>query len=180
MWLKSGASKRQAGRLTKCSFTVAGTQQSWRDGNLSLGWLNPATLPASLASISRVRAASRHNLSAIKKESSPADSPRIIARPTDCRHDRRESQSAIRTTSLQQLIFRFPLRAMRAPKVTTPDINHVRKGSRHFCAAGTFCASFRHAKRPATPAPTADLSFIRKTEQHRAQFVAGVFDRCRD
>jgi hypothetical protein len=94
---------------------------------------------------------------------------------------RRESQRAIRTTSLQQLIFRFALRAMRTSKVTTPDINRVRKGSRHFCAAGTFCARFRHAMiQPATRAPTAGLSFIRKTEQRRAQFVAEVFDRRRN
>jgi hypothetical protein len=90
---------------------------------------------------------------------------------------RRESQSAIRTTSLQQLIFRFALRAMRASKVTTPDINRVRKGSRHFCAAGTFCARFRHAM---MRTPTAGSSFIRKTEQRRAQFVAEVFDRRRN
>ena len=35
---------------------------------------------------------------------------------------------------------------LRAPKVTAPDIYRVRKGSRHFCAAGTFCASFRHVR----------------------------------
>ena len=46
-------------------------------------------------------------------------------------------------------------------EVTPPDINRVRNGSRHFCAAGTFCARFRHAMtQPATRAPTADSSFI--------------------
>jgi hypothetical protein len=93
---------------------------------------------------------------------------------------RRESQSAIRTTSLQQSIFRFALRAMRASKVTTPDINRVRKGSRHFCAAGTFCARFRHAMIQRDARATAGSSFIRKTEQRRAQFVAEVFDRRRN
>jgi hypothetical protein len=90
---------------------------------------------------------------------------------------RRESQSAIRTASLQQSIFRFALRAVRASQVTTPDINRVRKGSRHFCAAGTFCACFRHA---IMRTPTAGSSFIRTTEQRRAQFVAEVFDRGRN
>jgi hypothetical protein len=47
--------------------------------------------------------------------------------------------------------------------------------------AGTFCARFRHAMmQPATRAPTAGSSFIRTTEQRRAQFVAEVFDRRRN
>jgi hypothetical protein len=100
---------------------------------------------------------------------------RVTNRFADTR--RRESQSAIRIISLQHLIVRFPLPAMRAPKITPPDINRVRKGSRHFCAAGTFCARFRHA---IMRTPTAGSSFIRKTEQRRAQFVAEVFDRRRN
>ena len=63
---------------------------------------------------------------------------------------------------------------------TTPDIR-VRKGSRHFCAAGTFCARFRHAMMQATTrAQSAKQSFIRKTKQRRTQFVADVFDRRRN
>jgi len=50
-----------------------------------------------------------------------------------------------------------------------------------FLWAGTFCARFRHAMmQPATRTPTAGSSFIRTTEQRRAQFVAEVFDRRRN
>jgi hypothetical protein len=45
--------------------------------------------------------------------------------------------------------------------VMTSDIHHVRNGSRHFCAAGTFCASFRHAMTlSVTCAPRAESPFI--------------------
>jgi hypothetical protein len=58
---------------------------------------------------------------------------------------------------------------MRASHAATPDINRVRKGSRHFCAAGTFCARFRHAMiQPATRAPTAgSLSYARQNNAVR-------------
>jgi hypothetical protein len=90
----------------------------------------------------------------------------------------RESDNTIRTT------FAAPdlsITTIAHAEVTTSDINRVRKGSRHFCAAGTFCARFRHAMmQPATRTPTAGSSFIRTTEQRRAQFVAEVFDRRRN
>ena len=66
-----------------------------------------------------------------------------------------EQQSAIRIIPAA-VIVRSPACDAR-PEVTTPDINRVRKGSRHFCAAGTFCALFssrddasRHARRRRT------------------------------
>ena len=169
------------GRLTKCSFTVAVTQQSWRDGNhYSFGFIEPAPAAPSgcrfrepaprpvttsgrpIEKIPRCRFASPHRLG--QTESAGA-SPRIAKRDL-------ESQDAIRTASPQRMIVRSRL---RAPKITTPDINRVRSRSRHFCAAGTFCTSFRHATtRPATCVQSAERSFIRKTKQRRAQFVAEV------
>jgi hypothetical protein len=79
-----------------------------------------------------------------------------------------DSQSAIRITSLQQLIARSPC-AMRAPKIKPPDINRARNGSRHFCAAGTFCASFRHARVRA--ATRADSGVIFHTQDRTTSYA---------
>src|SRR4029079_16753515 len=46
VWLKSGASKRQPASLTKCSLTVAVTQQSWREGNHYFGLFGVAAQSA--------------------------------------------------------------------------------------------------------------------------------------
>ncbi len=52
---------------------------------------------------------------------------------------------------------------LRTPKITSHAMHGVRKGSRHFCAAGTFCASFRHAMmRLATCAPSALVIHMRE------------------
>jgi hypothetical protein len=73
--------KQEAGvRLTKCSLTVAVTQQSWPGGNLYLGLIEylPFCLPPR-PRFRRVRATPCHNLSAMEQQISPADSLRIIA-----------------------------------------------------------------------------------------------------
>ena len=77
---------------------------------------------------------------------------RIQQRPACCR----ESHNTIRTTVAA------PDRSIAAiahSDVTTSDIHRVRNGSRHFCATGTFCASFRHAMRQPTTC-VAESGFI--------------------
>jgi len=73
----------------------------------------------------------------------------------------RESHNAIRSTVAAPDL---SIAAISHLDATMSDIHHVRNvlnGSRHFCAAGTFCASFRHAMRqPTTCAPRAELLFM--------------------
>src|SRR3954470_140533 len=126
--------------LAKCSLTVAVSQQSCPDGNLYLG-RSDLTCLHGLDSERPSRGPSQPERD--REEISSADSPshhRVTNRFADTH--RRESQSSFRTTSLRQSIFRFALRAMRASKVTTPDINRVRNGSRHFCGPALFALVF--------------------------------------
>jgi hypothetical protein len=64
---------------------------------------------------------------------------------------------------------------MRAPKVTTPDIDRIRSDRVIFVRPALFCACFRHARmRATTRAQPADQSFICQTKQRRTQFVAEI------
>jgi hypothetical protein len=140
VWLKSGASKRQAARLTKCSLTVAVTQQSWRGGNLYLP--RPASPPAPTGRHFERPHPGGHNLRAIDREISPTrDSLRVIARPMRIWRPltrRRELQSAIRAISpaTDSSI------ALRAMKITTPDINRVRSDRVIFVRPALFARVF--------------------------------------
>ena len=151
-------------RLTKCSLTVAVTQQSWRDGNHYLGLFGAAALPAP-ASLAVGKSGAAHRSQSgnrLTGRSPTRESPRtdvtlpdrIQQRPARYResqlHDSHDICSA-----------RSSITAIAHSEVTTSNIHRVRNGSRHFCAAGTFCASFRHAMTlPATCAPRADSSFL--------------------
>ena len=122
--------------------------------------ISPA-LPASTATISRVRAHSPSQPQRDCAENFAADSPRIMARQLICRHAppriAKRNSNHIPAASDRSI----PPECDARTENTPPDINRVRKGSRHFCAAGTFCARFRHAMmQPAPRAPTADSSFI--------------------
>ena len=78
-----------------------------------------------------------------------------------------ESQNAIRIDIIPAADDRsIALRAMRRRrKLRRLTINRVRKGSRHFCAAGTFCACFRHATMHRLRAP-AQRTFIHIARQN--------------
>ena len=168
MWLNSGAGKWWAVQLTKCSVTVAVSQHSWRSGNHRLLVVDPACCLARLETCLRTSlgAKPRHeNRSSIERQE------RVL--PSGGQHD---------SPSLIAWGPRFPTVTRGYSRhVTTLGAPAVRKGSRHFCAAGTFCARFRHAMMQATTrAQSAKQSFIRKTKQRRTQFVADVFDRRRN
>ena len=161
---KKRRKQEPAGRLTKCSSTVAVTQQSWPGGNHYSGLFEAAALPLGQASLSESPGPSTdHNLRAIDSEVSPTrELPRASSR------DQTEFSNAPRCRELRQAQFArhlqrliFDRRHDARTEVTTPDINRVRKGSRHFCAAGTFCARFRHAMtRPPRARSRRSQSFI--------------------
>ena len=72
---------------------------------------------------------------------------------------------------------------LRAPKITTPDIHRARSDHVIFVRPALFAPVFVTRGAAATRARSVDLSFIRKTKQRRAQFVAGISiadgnDRC--
>lgn len=95
---------------------------------------------------------------------------RLAASGPRARAQRKANQNRNRDSSAF-----LPMRRSRlqVAKITTPDINRVRSRSRHFCAAGTFRTRFRHATMcPTTYMRSVERSFIRKTKQRRAQFVA--------
>ena len=152
-------------RLAKCSPAVALTQQSWRSGNHYLGLFGAAALPAPAnPAVGRSGAAHRSQLGNRRRSSPTRESTRTdIARPTtkvnSARPARfRESRSTIRTT------FAAPdlsIAAVAHSEVMTSNIHHARNGSRHFCAAGAFCASFRHVMTLHAPcAPRAESASI--------------------
>jgi hypothetical protein len=133
--------KQEAGvRLTKCSLTVAVSQQSWPDGNLYLG---DPILPASAASIPRARAATLHNLSATERKFLPRIRLASSRDQQICRHasPRIAKRDSNHIPAAVDLSIR-PVLAMRASQVTTPDINRVRNGSRHFCGPALFARVF--------------------------------------
>jgi hypothetical protein len=75
------------------------------------------------------------------------------------------------------------LRAMRAPKITTPDINRIRSDHVIFVRPALFAPVFVTRGCGPPRAPSAEQSFIRQTKQRRAHFVADVSitersDRC--
>jgi len=127
VWLNSGASKRRAAPLTKCSLTVAVTQQSWRNGNLY--------------------------------PFDRADSAAAADRPC-FRVTRSRAYNLTRSIQLERSIHKlhqFGITARR--RAAGLDLaGHARvdtcsagrqpcsRRSRHFCAAGTFCTRFRHAR----------------------------------
>ena len=150
-------------RLAKCSPTVAVTQQSWRSGNHYLDLFRAAALP--VPGKLRRRKASAADRSQYGQSTTSFSNGRIAAdgvRATDGNSARparcRESHNTIRTT------FAAPdlsIAAIARSEATAANFYRARNGSRHFCAAGTFCASFRHAMTlSATCAPRADSSFI--------------------
>jgi len=92
------------------------------------------------------------------RESTRTDIARPTTKVNSARPARfRESHSTIRTT------FAAPdlsVAAVAHSEVMTSNIHHARNGSRHFCAAGTFCASFRHAMMlPATCVTESGITF---------------------
>ena len=154
--------KQEAGvRLTKCSLTVAASQQSWPGGNLYLGRSNLAGLHGL---ISRVQAVLRHNLSATERKFLPQTSSRgqQICRHASPRIAKRDSN-----LYLQQLIFRFALRAMRASKVATPDNQSCSKGIASFLCGRHFLRAFSSRDDTARNA-CADSGFLSYARQNNA------------
>ena len=165
MWLNSGASKSDRVPLTKCSITVAVTQQSWREGN------HYSPLSKRSPYISGVK-----RLDGIQSEDVRS---RTFPGMASCRHRRtsaharvsfsnRETKSACRTRMI------WLLRRHRMPKVEARGIHRSERDRVIFVRAGTFCASFRHAmRRPARSAPTPSAVHTQE-KQCGAQFVADV------
>jgi len=152
--------------LAKCSPTVAGTQQSWRGSNHYLDLFGAATPPASAnLAVGKSGAAhrsqcGRSTAAFLQRENRLAGISRNqMGISKGLRY--RESHNAIRSTVAAPDL---SIAAISHLDATMSDIHHVRNvlnGSRHFCAAGTFCASFRHAMRqPTTCAPRAELLFM--------------------
>jgi hypothetical protein len=105
-----------------------------------------------------------HNWAVDKEFSLTRESTRTdIARPTTkvnsarpralqriAQHDSRDICSA-----------GYSIAAIAHSEVMTSNIHHARNGSRHFCAAGAFCASFRHVMTLHAPcAPRAESASI--------------------
>ena len=127
-----------------------------------------------------------HNLRTFGRDVSP---PRIIFASS---HDRtrlgkrptgpRESRNAIRATSPHYLkcsIRAIALPRLCAPKITTPDINRIQSGSRHFCAAGTFCTRFRHDDAARDIRAISGNVFHTQDETTSCAICRGRFDRRR-
>ena len=126
----------------------------------------------------------RHNLSAIEREflrgfASHHRMTQLICRHASPRIAKRNSKRIPAAADRS-----IGPRAMRAPKVTTPDIDRIRSDRVIFVRPALFCACFRHARmRTTTCAQSVDQSFICQTKQRRTQFVAEVLiaveiDRC--
>ena len=126
----------------------------------------------------------RHNLRTFGRDVSPpriifADGQtRLVRRPSGSR----ESRNAIRATSPHYLkcsIRAIALPRLCAPKITTPDINRIQRGSRHFCAAGTFCTRFRHDDAARDTRAISGNVFHRQDETTSYAICRGRFDRRR-
>jgi hypothetical protein len=130
-------------------------------------------LAASTASISRVRA-----LGLATTLERYIEELRLTASRDQllCRHACREPQNAIRiASSLQQIIVRSPCVRCALRKLHRLTSIVFERDRVIFVQPALFAPAF--VTRGCTPprAPTADLSFIRKTEQRRKPFVADVF-----
>jgi hypothetical protein len=114
VWLKSGASKRQAEQLTKCPPTVAVTQQSWRGGNHIRAYLLPLRCPlrADFAT-GKVRDVNRLQPEGDRKRSfsNVRIASHVIARPKL----NLGTAPALPRIGQQRLIFRAP--PLRTPKL---------------------------------------------------------------
>jgi hypothetical protein len=121
-----------------------------------------------------------HNLSAIERETSPRTRLASSRDQPICRHAppriAKRNSNHIPAAADRSIA----LHAVRAAKFTPPDIARVRSDRVIFVRPALFARVFVAMKLPAKRAPTADLSFIRKKEQRRAQFVADAFDCCRN
>ena len=146
-------------RLAKCSPTVAVTQQSWRSGNHYLGLFRAAALPG--PAVGSPVPPIGHNMGHRQRRFSNARIASHGYRATDgnsaglrvariAQHDSHDICSA-----------NLSIAAIAHSDVRAANVHRARNGSRHFCAAGTFCASFRHAMTPsATCVPRAESPFI--------------------
>ena len=184
MWLKSGASKRRTGRLTKCSSTVAVTQQSWPGSNLYLGLSNPP--PAARFDNPPFRAPASpigHNLRAIAREISPPRIRLAIASQTDLpTHVAENRKAQFESHCCSSRSFDRPACATRTESATS-DIDRIRAIASFLCGRHFLRAfSSRDDAACGTHADSGLIfhAHIRKTEQRRTQFVADVFDRRRN
>ena len=138
-----------------------------------------------MASTLSVRVPAFHNLNAIRREVSPwlrltASHAQLIGRHAPTRIAKRNSKR-IRAAGDRSIA----PHAMRAPKVTTPDIDRIRSDRVIFVRPAHFAPAFVTRERGPPRAQQADQSSICQTKQRRTQFVAeiliaGGIDRCAD
>jgi hypothetical protein len=186
VWLNSGASKRRTDWLPKCSPTVAATQLSWLSGNHYWCYRTIALAVPARSRLASDQSRDGHNLRTFGRDVSPPriifasshDQTRLGRRPNESR----ESRNATRATSPHYLkcsIRAITLPRLCAPKITTPDINRIQSGSRHFCAAGTFCTRFRHDDAARGIRAISGNVFHRQDETTSYAICRGRFDRRR-